>query len=178
MSDLQEKCLEGIAPPTQKSGGGFMGKFLNNAWNTVKSGVGKASKFIGDSAVGKAGKWAWKNKAPILNVLGGAAQAFGTITGNPAVAGFGKGMIITANGIKEGEAKAAIEKAIAERQPNPLGNGVWYSDFPRIYYGREPAGYKIYQKRNKLLEEAREQLAQLKSQNAHRKRKKSRKAKK
>ena len=49
MSDLQEKSLEGIVPPTQKLGGGFMSKFLNNAWNTFKSGVGKASKFIGDN---------------------------------------------------------------------------------------------------------------------------------
>ncbi len=155
---------------SQNSGGGFLGKFINK----IKSGVGKVGKFIGDSAVGKAGKWVWKNKAPILNTIGGATQAFGAITGNPAAIGIGKGMTTIASGIKEGEAKAAIEKAIAERQPNPLGSNVMYADFPRIHYSRKPAAYKIYQNRSKYADEAEAHIAKLNK----RKRKKSRKTKK
>ena len=163
-----------IQSTTPDSGGSTFGKFINNAWNSVKSGFGKVSKFIGDSAVGKAGKWAWKNKAPILNTVGGATQAFGTITGNPAAIGIGKGLTTIASGIKEGEVKAALEKNIAERQPNPLGNGVMYADFPRIHYSRKPAAYKIYQGRNKYVDEAEAHIARLNK----RKRKKSRKTKK
>lgn len=163
-----------IQSTTPDSGGSTFGKFINNAWNSVKSGFGKVSKFIGDSAVGKAGKWAWKNKAPILNTIGGATQAFGTITGNPAAIGIGKGLTTIASGIKEGEVKAALEKNIAERQPNPLGSNVMYADFPRIHYSRKPAAYKIYQNRSKYVDEAEAHIAKLNK----RKRKKSRKTKK
>lgn len=131
------------AIPSQQSEKGFMGKFLNRAWNGIKSGYGKASKWIGDSAVGKAGKWAWKNKVPILNTVGGALQGAGVITGNPAILAAGKGLSVVANGIQEGEAKKALEKVINERQPNPYGNQyVPYSDFPRIHYSRKPLSYK------------------------------------
>ena len=99
-----------IQSTTPDSGGSTFGKFINNAWNSVKSGFGKVGKFIGDSAVGKVGKWAWKNKAPILNTIGGATQALGTITGNPAAIGIGKGLTTIASGIKEGEVKAAKKK--------------------------------------------------------------------
>ena len=153
-----------VEPSTPQNSSGFLGKFINSAWNSVKSGVGKASILIEDSAIGKAGKWISKNKVPILNTVGGAAQAFGAITGNPAVAGIGKGMMMAADGIKEGEAKAALQKSIAERQPNPLGSNVAQSHFPRIYYGRKPSGFKIHHKRNKHLERAMAQLAQLKKQ--------------
>lgn len=163
-----------VEPSTPQNSSGFLGKFINSAWNSVKSGVGKASKWIEDSAIGKAGKWISKNKVPILNTVGGAAQAFGAITGNPAVAGIGKGMMMAADGIKEGEAKAALQKSIAERQPNPLGSNVAQSHFPRIYYGRKPAAYKIYQNRSKYVDEAEAHIAKLNK----RKRKKSRKTKK
>lgn len=163
-----------IQSTTPDSGGSTFGKFINNAWNSVKSGFGKVSKFIGDSAVGKAGKWVWKNKIPVLNTVGGATQAFGTITGNPAAIGIGKGLTTIASGIREGEVKAALEKNIAERQPNPLGSNVMYADFPRIHYSRKPAAYKIYQNRSKYVDEAEAHIAKLNK----RKRKKSRKTKK
>ncbi len=158
----------------QNSNGGFLGKFINKTWNTVKSGVGKASKFVGDSTVGKAGKWVWKNKAPILNTIGGAAQGFGAITANPTAIGIGKGLSTLASGIREGEVKAALQKTIAERQPNPLGSNIGYEDFPRIHYSRKPTAYKIYQNRSKYVDEAEAHIARTKQ----RRRKKSRKSKK
>ena len=128
---------------------GFLGKFANNAWNKIKSGAGTAAKWIGDSAVGKFGKWAWKNKVPIMSTVGGALQGVGVVTGNPALAGVGKGLSIAAGAIKAGEAKKALEREIAERQPNPNGNqSMAYSDMPRIHYSRKPAAYKIYQNPN------------------------------
>ena len=171
MSDIQDKSFEGIVPPTSKSETNSIGRFFNNTFNSVKSGFGKASKFISNSKIGKVGRWAWKNKAPILNTIGGATHAYGVITANPAAVGIGKGLNTIASGIKEGEAKTALQKAIAERQPNPLNSNVSYSDYPRIHYSRKPASYKIYQNHNNE-EEA--HIARLRKQ----KRKKSRKVKK
>ena len=128
---------------------GFLGKFVNNAWNGIKTGASKFGKWIGDSGIGKAGKWVWKNKVPIMSTVGGALQGVGVITGNPALAGVGKGLSIAAGAIKAGEAKKALEKTIAERQPNPYGDqSLTYSDMPRIHYSRKPAAYKIYQNPN------------------------------
>ena len=125
---------------------GFLGKFVNNAWNGIKTGASKFGKWIGDSGIGKAGKWVWKNKVPIMSTVGGALQGVGVITGNPALAGVGKGLSIAAGAIKAGEAKKALEKTIAERQPNPYGDqSIAYTDMPRIHYSRKPAAYKIYQ---------------------------------
>ena len=122
---------------------GFLGKFANKAWNGVKSGAGTAAKWIGNSAIGKAGKWVWKNKVPIMSTVGGALQGVGAVTGNPALAGVGKGLSVAAGYIKEGEAKKALEREIAERQPNPKGDqSLTYSDMPRIHYSRKPAAYK------------------------------------
>ena len=141
--DLPSVVDESNIATTKEPEQGFIGKFANNAWNKIKSGSGTAAKWIGDSAVGKFGKWAWKNKVPIMSTVGGALQGVGVITGNPALAGVGKGISIAAGAIKEGEAKKALEKEIAERQPNPIGNqSIVYSDMPRIHYSRKPAEYK------------------------------------
>ena len=52
-----------------------------------------------------------------MSTVGGALQGVGMITGNPALAGVGKGLSMVAGAIKEGEAKKALEREIAERQP-------------------------------------------------------------
>ena len=125
---------------------GFLGKFANKAWNGIKTGASKFGKWVGNSAIGKAGKWVWKNKVPIMSTVGGALQGVGVITGNPAIAGVGKGLSIAAGAIKAGEGKKALEREIAERQPNPKGDhSLTYSDMPRIHYSRKPDAYKIYQ---------------------------------
>ena len=111
---------------------GFVGKYIKRPWNAIKSGVGKA------------GKWIANNKNTILATAGGATQAFGAITGNPVAYAAGAGLRGVADAIQGGEVKKALEKAIAERQPNSYGN-VAYSDFPRIHYSRKPASYKISQ---------------------------------
>lgn len=121
--------------PTQNNNEGFVGKYIKRPWNAIKSGVGKA------------GKWISNNKNTLLATAGGAAQAFGAITGNPIAFAVGAGLRGVADAIKEGEAKTAIEKVIADRQPNPYGNVV-YSDIPRIHYSRKPAALKISQKKN------------------------------
>ena len=125
---------------------GFLGKFANNAWNGIKTGASKFGKWIGDSGIGKAGKWVWKNKVPIMSTVGGALQGVGVITGNPTIAGVGKGLSVAAGAIKAGEAKKALEREIAERQPNPKGDqSLTYSDMPRIHYSKKPAAYQINQ---------------------------------
>ena len=122
---------------------GFLGKLANNAWNKIKSGSGTAAKWIGNSAVGKFGKWVWKNKVPIMGAVGGAMQVGGALTGHPALVVAGKGLSKLAGTIKEGEGKKALEREIAERQPNPKGDqSLTYSDMPRIHYSRKPAAYK------------------------------------
>ena len=123
--------------PISNNNEGFIGKYLKGSWDSFKSGVGKA--------------WDWtkKNKANIMAIAGGAAQAAGVMTGNPGLYVAGNGIMKGAEMIKEGEAKKALEKAIAERQPNPYSNGnIAYSDFPRIHYSKKPVAYKIYQRKN------------------------------
>ena len=39
-----------------------------------------------------------------------------------------------------------------------------YADVPRMFYGRKPTRYKMYQRRNKYIDEANEKLNQLKKQ--------------
>lgn len=174
---------------------GFFGKWIKRPWNGIKSGFGKAGKWIGDSKVGKAGKWAWKNKVPIMSTVGGAMQGLGIATGNPAMAGIGSGLSLLSNGIQEGEAKKALEQAIAERQPNPFGNNnIAYTDMPRIHYSRKPAAMKIYQNPNaqallqeggpetpsqkKYVDEVERKEAQMKQQKKYRIKKKLKKLKK
>ena len=116
---------------------GFVGKYLKRPWDSIKSGYGKASKWIAN------------NKNTLLATAGGATQAFGAITGNPVAYAAGTGLRGVADAIKEGEAKKALEKAIVERQPNPYSNrNIVYSDIPRIHYSRKPAALKISQKKN------------------------------
>ena len=144
---IDKSSIETTKEPEQ----GFVGKLVNNTWNWIKSGAGTAAKWIGDSAIGKFGKWTWKNKAPIMSVVGGAMQGAGVITGNPALAVAGKGLSKLAGTIKEGEGKKAIEREIAARQPNPNNNqSQTYSDMPRIHYSRKPAEYKNNLKSNIL----------------------------
>lgn len=111
---------------------GFVGKYIKRPWNAIKSGVGKA------------GKWIANNKNTLLATAGGATQAFGAITGNPIAYAAGAGLRGVADAIQSGDVKKALEKAIADRQPNSYGN-VAYSDFPRIHYSKKPASYKISQ---------------------------------
>ena len=141
--DLPSVVDESSIKTTKEPEQGFVGKLVNNAWNGIKSGAGTAAKWIGNSAIGKFGKWAWKNKAPIMSVVGGAMQGAGAITGNPAIAVAGKGLSNLAGTIKEGKGKKALEREIAERQPNPNNNqSLTYSDMPRIHFSRKPAEYK------------------------------------
>ena len=151
MSDSNEVVDSERIITTKEPEQGVIGKLANNAWNGIKSGAGTAAKWIGNSAIGKFGKWAWKNKAPIMSVVGGAMQGAGVITGNPALAVAGKGLSKLAGTIKEGEGKKALEREIAERQPNPNNNqSQTYSDMPRIHYSRKPAEYKNNLKSNIL----------------------------
>ena len=161
--DLNEGYDETRIINKQEPEKGIVGKFVDNAWNKIKSGAGTASKWIGNSAIGKAGKWIWKNKAPIMGVVGGAMQVGGTIMGNPALAVAGKGLSKLAGTIKEGEAKKALEKEIAERQPNPnMNQNVVYSDMPRLHYSRKPAEYLINPKAS-ILSRVSERLKQFKN---------------
>ena len=115
------------------------GRFMNNVWNGIKTGAGKVGSWIGNSAIGKAGKWIWENKAPILGAAGGIMSGVGTITGNPILMAGGAGLSGVANAIKEGEAKKALQKVIDEREPNPYGNRyISYSDMPKIHYSPKP----------------------------------------
>ena len=147
---------------------GFVGKYIKRPWKSIKSGVGKF------------GSWVWKNKVPILKTVGAAVQTAGAATANPALAGAGAGIYSLASGIEEGEGKKALEKAIAERQPNPFGNqSTIYSDMPRIHYSRKPAAYKIYQNpmppHKKYVVEVERKEARLKQQKKYRTKKKQKK---
>ena len=115
--------------PTKNEG--FVSKYIVNPIKSVGSGIGTAAK------------WAWDNKAGITNAAGKVAKVAGAATGNPGLYIAGSGLEGLSNVIKEGEAKEALEKAIAERLPNPYRN-LTYSDFPRIHYSRKPTGFKIY----------------------------------
>lgn len=139
----------GRLPTTPQSNQGFFGRWASKAWNGIKSGAGKAGNWIKGTWAGKAGKWAWDNKKPIMNTVGGALQGFGMATANPAIAGAGLGLSLAAQGIKEGEAKKALEKVIDEYVPNPYSNSViGYTDMPRIHYSRKPASMRIYNNPN------------------------------
>lgn len=116
--------------------------FFGNLWGGIKSGMGKVGSWIGGSPVGKAGKWVWKHKAPILRTAGGAVEGLGLATGNPAIAAAGAGMGSIGEEIQEGEAKKALTKLISERL---TGNKhISYMDMPRIHYSRKPTSMRIY----------------------------------
>ena len=118
--------------------------------------------------------------APAVCPAAATVQTAGAATANPALAGAGAGIYSLASGIEEGEGKKALEKAIAERQPNPFGNqSIIYSDMPRIHYSRKPAAYKIYQNpmppHKKYVVEVERKEARLKQQKKYRTKKKQKK---
>ena len=117
--------------PTPTNNEGFVGKYIKAPWNKIKTKIGEGLD------------WGWKNKDVMLNAAGKVAKVAGAATGNPGLYITGSGLEGLSNVIKEGEAKEALEKAIAERLPNPYRK-LTYSDFPRIHYSRKPTGFKIY----------------------------------
>lgn len=142
----------------------------------MPSGTIDSGKFIpstpsdaGVSIFGKIGNWINNNKAEILQGAADVGDIIGEATGNNKwnvaadvvrVVGKTAGQIDDKNSQEK-----LLAQLIQERNARMFGNKhIAYADVPRMFYGRKPTRYKMYQRRNKYIDEANEKLNQLKKQ--------------
>ena len=142
----------------------------------MPSGTIDSGKYIpstpsdaGGSTFGKFVNWINNNKAEILQGAADVGDIIGEATGNNKwnvaadvvrVVGKTAGQIDDKNSQEK-----LLAQLIQERNARTFGNKhIAYADVPRMFYGRKPTRYKMYQRRNKYIDEANEKLNQLKKQ--------------
>ncbi|KAK8839752.1 hypothetical protein M9Y10_022233 [Tritrichomonas musculus] len=183
LEDNPSETTEKYVPPMTQSEG-ISGKFIkriHQAYDRLTGGrpINRSREW--KEKVDKFKNWAWDNKGEILRTGGEIMDVVADTTGNKYFKGGAKIMKATGNGIQNienNEAQKLIDQMVDERNKRLFGNKyVAYSDFPRIHYSRKPVAYKIYQGRNKYVDEAEAKLARLKKQREYNQIKSLKKAK-
>ena len=166
-----------VAPSTTNSQGLF-GKFRNWYTNRKTQIINKANDIIdkgintvkegykkGTEKVNQAIEWADKNKEGLTKTAGYGFKVIGQLTGIDRFKNAGDTLIEAGNDISNKSDKDKYFKYLSEKQGQFFGNKyITESNFPRIHYSRKPAAYKIYQKRNKYIDEEEAKIARLKKQ--------------
>ena len=142
----------------------------------MPSGTIDSGKYIpstpsdaGGSTFGKFVNWINNNKAEILQGAADVGDIIGEATGNNkwnVAAGVTRAAGQTLGQIDDKNSQEKLlAQLIQERNARMFGNKhIAYADVPRMFYGRKPTRYKMYQRRNKYIDEANEKLNQLKKQ--------------
>lgn len=142
----------------------------------MPSGTIDSGKYIpstpsdaGVSIFGKIGNWINNNKAEILQGAADVGDIIGEATGNNkwnVAAGVTRAAGQTLGQIDDKNSQEKLlAQLIQDRNARMFGNKhIAYADVPRMFYGRKPTRYKMYQRRNKYIDEANEKLNQLKKQ--------------
>ena len=166
-----------VAPSTTNSQGLF-GKFRNWYTNRKTQIINKANDIIdkgintvkegykkGTEKVNQAIEWVDKHREGLAKTAGYGLKVFGQLIGIDRLKNAGDTLIEAGNDISNKSDKDKYFKYLLEKQGQFFGNKyITQSNFPRIYYGRKPSGYKIYQKRNKYIDEEEAKIARLKKQ--------------
>ena len=170
--------ISGKVAPNTTNSQGLIGKFRNWYTNRKTQIINKANDIIdkgintvkegykkGTEKVNQAIEWVDKNKEGLAKTAGYGFKVIGQMTGVDNFKNAGDTLIEAGNDISNKSDKDKYFKYLLEKQAQFFGNKyITQSNFPRIYYGRKPSGYKIYQKRNKYLDEEEAKIARLKKQ--------------
>ena len=170
--------ISGKVAPNTTNSQGLIGKFRNWYTNRKTQIINKANDIIdkgintvkegykkGTEKVNQAIEWVDKNKEGLAKTAGYGFKVIGQMTGVDNFKNAGDTLIEAGNDISNKSDKDKYYKYLLEKQGQFFGNKyITQSNFPRIYYGRKPSGYKIYQKRNKYIDEEEAKIARLKKQ--------------
>ncbi len=170
--------ISGKVAPNTTNSQGLIGKFRNWYTNRKTQIINKANDIIdkgintvkegykkGTEKVNQAIEWVDKNKEGLAKTAGYGFKVIGQMTGVDNFKNAGDTLIEAGNDISNKSDKDKYFKYLLEKQAQFFGNKyITQSNFPRIYYGRKPSGYKIYQKRNKYIDEEEAKIARLKKQ--------------
>ena len=170
--------ISGKVAPNTTNSQGLIGKFRNWYTNRKTQIINKANDIIdkgintvkegykkGTEKVNQAIEWVDKNKEGLAKTAGYGFKVIGQMTGVDNFKNAGDTLIEAGNDISNKSDKDKYYKYLLEKQEQFFGNKyITQSNFPRIYYGRKPSGYKIYQKRNKYIDEEEAKIARLKKQ--------------
>ena len=170
--------ISGKVAPNTTNSQGLIGKFRNWYTNRKTQIINKANDIIdkgintvkegykkGTEKVNQAIEWVDKNKEGLAKTAGYGFKVIGQMTGVDNFKNAGDTLIEAGNDISNKSDKDKYFKYLLEKQGQFFGNKyITQSNFPRIYYGRKPSGYKIYQKRNKYIDEEEAKIARLKKQ--------------
>ena len=137
---------------------------VKEKYNDVKNSINEGYK-KGTEKVNQAIEWADKHREGLAKTAGYGLKVFGQLIGIDRLKNAGDTLIEAGNDISNKSDKDNYLKYLLEKQGQFFGNKyITESNFPRIHYSRKPAAYKIYQNRNKYIDEEEAKIARLKKQ--------------
>ena len=137
---------------------------VKEKYNDVKNSINEGYK-KGTEKVNQAIEWVDKHREGLAKTAGYGLKVFGQLIGIDRLKNAGDTLIEAGNDISNKSDKDKYLKYLSEKQGQFFGNKyITESNFPRIHYSRKPAAYKIYQNRNKYIDEEEAKIARLKKQ--------------